>query len=257
MATENEKMAARIFLRAVLPVMKVLLNEDARLRNRFAGIHAIVQFAAEDPEGPVGAYLVFDNDGFRVEQGIADKADISFRFGSIAAMNAMFAGKPALPRIRGWHRVTLLIKVLSLLMALKILMPDQRPKDAEKKRMKVKMTFYMITTALSQYNKGGDPEMAQWTAKQPERLYQITVNDDIAAYLRVKAGKSKAGRGTYTRRRPFVHMRFDGVDGAMPVVMNDVDMVTAVRNGYLSVEGPPEYASDIGVFMMRVQDLIT
>jgi hypothetical protein len=216
-----------------------------------------VQFVARDPGGNVGACQVFDRGDFRVEQGVAENPDITFSFGKVAAMNALFAGKPALPKIKGLFKVGLLIKVLTLLLALKLLMPNNRPKDPEKRRLKVKMTFYMITTALSQFNKGGDPEMVKWTGSQPERIYQITVNDDIAAYLRVKAGKTKAGRGKYTKRRPFVHMKFNGVDGAMPVVLNDVDMVTAVKNDFLTVEGPPEYGRDIGIFMMRIQELIT
>jgi hypothetical protein len=52
-------------------------------------------------------------------------------------------------------------------------------------------------------------------------------------------------------------MKFNGVVGAMPVVLNDVDMVTAVKERFLSVEGPPEYGRDIGIFMMRIQELIT
>ena len=80
---------------------------------------------------------------------------------------------------------------------------------------------------------------------------------NIAAYLRIKAGKSKAGRGTYTKRRPFVHMKFNGIEGAFPVVMNDVDMVTAIKKGYLTVEGSPEYGRDIGDFMVRIQELVT
>jgi len=153
----------------------------------------------------------------------------------------------------------LLIKIFGLLLYLKVLMPTARPKDPFKRRMKVKLTLYMITTALSQYNKGGDPEMAKWTGKQPERIYQMSVDgeEDIAAYLRVKAGKSKAGRGIYKKRHPFVHMRFGGIDGAMPVILNDVDMVAAVKNGYLIVEGSPEYGRDVGDFMMRVQELTT
>ncbi len=260
MTTDNDRMAARIFLRAVLPVIKVLLQDDPQTGKRFANVNARVQFTAPDEtaeDGQTGACLVFENGDFRVEPEVSDRADITFSFRSLAQMNAMFAGKPALPRIKGLHKIPLLIKVLRLLLGLMILMPDKRPKDPAQRRRKVKMTFYMITTALSQYNKGGDPEMAAWTAKQPERIYQITVDDDIAAYLRVKAGKSKAGRGTYTRRRPFVHMKFDGVEGAMPVVMNDVDMVTAIKKGYLSVEGPPEYGRDVGDFMMRIQNLIT
>jgi hypothetical protein len=257
MATEKELMAARIFLRAVLPVIKVLVEEHPKIRDKFADVSARVQFTAKDPGGDIGAALVFDRGAFQVEQGLGEKADITFSFGSVAAMNAMFAGKPALPRIKGMLRVGLLIKVLTLLLALKILMPNSRPTDPEKKRLKVKMTFYMITTALSQYNKGGHPDMVKWTRPQPERIYQITVDDDIAAYLRVKAGKTKAGRGRYAKRRPFVHMKFNGVDGAMPVVLNDVDMVTAIKEGMLSVDGPPEYGRDIGDFMMQIQELIT
>lgn len=257
MASQKDMLAARIFLRAVLPVIKVLLTDDPKVAKRFANVKAKVQFVAKDPEGPVGACLVFDNGDFSVVQGLCEKPDITFSFRTVERMNAMFAGKPAIPFIRGLHRVGLLIKVFSLLMGLMILMPNARPKDPAKRRLKVKMTFYMITTALSQYNKGGDPEMVKWVSRQPERIYQITVDDGIAAYLRVKAGKSKAGRGVYARRRPFVHMKFNGVEGAMPVVLNDVDMVTAVRKGYLVVEGSPEYGANIGDFMVRIQELIT
>lgn len=257
MATESEMMAARIFLRAVLPVIKVLLEDDPKMAKRFRNVTARVQFRAKDPAGDVGASLVFDHGAFSVEQGVTPGADIEFVFRSVGRMNAMFAGKPAVPFIKGLSRVGLLIKVFSILLGLMILMPNARPKDPNKRRLKVKMTFYMITTALSQYNKGGDPEMAAWTKKQPERIYQITVDDGIAAYLRVKAGRSQAGRGVYAKRRPFVHMKFNGVEGAMPIVLNEVDMVTAVRNGYLTVEGSPEYGGNIGDFMVKIQNLIT
>lgn len=257
MATEKELLGARIFLRAVLPIIKVIINDVPKMKKKFANVKAKVQFKAKDPGGDVGSCLCFDNGDFKVEQGIVDNPDITFSFRSVERMNAMFAGKPALPMIRGILKIGLLIKVFSLLMSLMILMPNSRPTDPAKKRLKVKLTFYMITTALSQYNKGGDPEMVKWTSMQPERIYQITVDDEIAAYLRVKAGKTKAGRGTYTRRRPFVHMKFNGVDGAFPVVMNDVDMVTAIKKGYLQIEGSPEYGQNVGDFMMRIQDLIT
>ncbi len=257
MATDRELLAARIFLRAALPVIKVLLTEDPKMRKRFENVNARVQFRAKDPAGDVGACLVFENGEFRVDQELIENPDIEFVFRSVGRMVAMFAGKPALPFIRGMWKVGLLVKVFSALLGLMILMPNNRPKDPEKRRIKVKMTFYMITTALSQYNKGGDPEMVKWTSRQPERIYQITVDDDIAAWLRVKAGKTQAGRGKYTKRRPFLHMKFNGVEGAFPIVMNDVDMVTAVRNGFLNVEGSPEYGAAIGDFMMRIQNLIT
>jgi len=257
MATEKELLAARIFLRAVLPVIKVLLEDDPVVKKKFQDVRAKIQFAAGPAQNQTGAFLVFDKGAFRVEQGLCSDPDITFSFKTIAKMNGFFAGKPVIPKIKGITKAGLLIKVFGLLLGLKILMPNSSPKDPEKRRLKVKMTFYMITTALSQYNKGGDPEMVRWTGKQPERIYQISVDRDIAAYLRVKAGKTKAGRGVYTKRRPFVHMKFNGVDGAFPIVMNQVDMVSAVKKGYLSIEGSPEYGGNIGDFMVRIQNLIT
>jgi hypothetical protein len=257
MATEKEILAARIFLRAVLPVMKVVLEDDPVMKKRFENVRAKVQFAAGTDENHTGACLVFNKGEFMVEQGLCAESDITFSFNTIAKMNAFFAGKPVIPGIKGMSKVGLLLKVFGLLMSLKILMPNARPKNPEKRKLKVKMTFYMITTALSQYNKGGDPEMVKWTSRQPERVYQITVDDDIAAYLKVKAGKTKSGRGRYTQRHPFVHMKFNGVEGAFPIIMNDVDMVTAVKKGYLTIEGSPEYGGNIGDFMVRIQNLIT
>ena len=257
MTTQQEVMTSRIILRAMLPVLKILVSEDPDMKNKFKGINAKIQFFAYNDNEKTGACLVFNNGDLEIEQGLAEKPDVVFSFSSLKKMNDFFGGKLVLPSISGWFNIFLIIKIFSLLLAMKILMPESRPDDPLKKRLKVKMSFYMITTALSQYNKAGDPEMVKWTKKQPDRIYQISVDDDIAAYLRVKAGKSKAGRGVYKRKRPFVHLNFNGVEGAFPVVMNDVDMVSAVRKNYLVIEGSPEYGADLGNFMKRIQNLLT
>lgn len=257
MATERELLTARIFLRALFPVMKVVLSDVPSMKKKFEGMTAKIQFAAKNGSGELGAYLDFKNGELEIMQGICDNPDIRFGFSSVKKMNDMLAGKPVIPKIKGFLKIGLLIKVFSLLMSLKILMPNAKPKAEDKKRLKIKMTIYMITTALSQYNKGGDPEMVRWTSKQPERIYQMSVeNEDIAAYFRVKAGKSKAGRGFYKKRRPFVHMKFNGIDGALPIILNEVSMVDAIKNKFLSLEGSPEYGRDIGDFMMRIQNMI-
>ena len=54
--------------------------------------------------------------------------------------------------------------------------------------------------------------------------------------------------------RPFVHLRFHGVDGALPVLLKDVDFVESVARGYVTVEGSPEYAAALNDFMQRIQD---
>ena len=258
MATEKELLVSRIFLRAVLPVIKVMLEDDPKTRARFQGVNAVVQFVARDAAGPVGAHLKFSNGAFAVGQGIADQADLTFGFSSVGKMNAMFAGKPVLPSIKGLRKLGLVIKVFGLLLGLKILMPNAKPKTAEQARLKVKMTLYMVTTALSQLNKAGDPEMVKWTTKQPDRIYQWSCEPEgIACYLRVKAGKTKAGRGYYTRKKPFVHMKFNGIDGAIAILLKDAEFVPAVAKGYVSVEGAPEYAAQLNDFMQRVQAITT
>ncbi len=258
MATERELLAARLFTHAVFPVIKVILNDDPKMKKKFSDVTANIQFVARDAAGDAGAWLVFNKGEFRVEQGICPAPDITFSFSSVKKMNDMLAGKPVLPSIKGITKFGLLMKVMSLLLALKIMMPNARPKDIDRKRLKVKLAFYMITTALSQYNKGGDAGMVKWTTKQPDRIYQITVDgEDIAAYLRVKAGKSKAGRGVYMRKRPFIHMRFSGIDGALAVLLKDAEFVEGVAKGYVSIEGAPEYAAQLNDFMQRIQAMLT
>ncbi len=275
MTDQRERLATHLFFKAALPVMKVVLEDDPVMARRFAGVSGVVQFYARDPEEPAAAYLKFTNGALEIVVGEAEGPDLTFWFPRIETMNNMLRGRPVLPVILGLvkpsdlkspmklagrsaKRAILLGKVFSLLMSLKLMMPSARPTEPLKKWLKVKMAFYMVTTALSQYNKGGDPEMMAWTKKQPDRIYQITVDPGgIAAYVRVKGGHTKAGRGTYTRRRPFVHMRFNGVDGALAVLLKDVEFVEGVAKGCVRIEGSPEYAAQLNDFMQKIQSMLT
>ena len=263
-ARTREFLRTRLFLRAALPCVKVMLEDDPATKKRFKGVNAVVQFVARNQPRAVGAYLWFESGEVRVEQGFWDAGggapspDITFTFASLQKLNDFFAGKTVLPGIKGFGKPRLLTKVVRLLLALKLMLPSAQPKDAAKRRLKLKLTLYMITTALSQYNKGGDPEMERWTARQPDRIYQFSVEPEgIAAYLRVRGGQTKAGRGVYERRRPFVHMRFHGVDGALAVMNKEVDFVDGVGKGLVRIDGSPEYAANLNDFMMRVQGLLT
>jgi hypothetical protein len=258
MADDQALLTTRICLRAVLPVIKVLLEDDPKTARRFAAVDAVVQFKARHENGFVGAHLKFTDGRFEVVQELVERPDLEFRFGSVPKMNAMFAGKLVVPSIRGWTRLGLLWKVLMVLMGLKLLMPDRRPRSPEQARLKVKMTLYMATAALSQLNKAGDAEMTRWTGKQPERVYQWSVGgEDIACYLKVKAGNSKAGRGLYTGRKPFVHTRFRSVADALPLLANEVDTVEAMRQGLVVVDGSPEYGGQVSDFMLRIAKMLT
>jgi len=263
MPLSDEQVTSRIVLRAVLPVIKVMLEDDPAIKQAFEGVSGTVQFLAEDSDGSVGACLVFENGALTVEQGIGENADLLFAFPSLKAMNDMFRGKPVLPKIgpllRGaLKNFGLLVKTFKVLLGMKLLMPEAKPKTPEKAYLKVKMTLYMVSTALSQLNKAGDPDMHAWTSKQPERIYQWSVDGtDIACYLKMKAGNTKAGRGLYERRKPFVHMRFSSVDAALPVLASSVDTVSAIAQGLVVNDGSPEYGGRIGDFMMKISTLLS
>ena len=259
MTDARTQLKTRILLRAALPVAKVALAEDPIIKRLVARKSGTVQFMAKNGATPVGAAWVFTDGALSVEQGVREESDVTLRFASPEKLNAFLGGQPVLPRIKGLRHLGLLLCTVPLLLKLKLLLPNARPTDPLNKRLKVKMSMYMITTALSQYNKGGDEEMVKWTGKQPDRIYQLQVESDpdIAAYLRVRGGKTKAGRGIYTRKRPFVLMKFRDIDSALKVMQKEVELVEALSQGHLTLEGSPEYTAHINDFMTRIQELVT
>jgi hypothetical protein len=262
--TAADIMTAKLFFNAVFPVMQVVLEDDPVMKARFAGVKAVVQIGAKNAGGEeafLACRLVFDNGAFSVVQGPAENPGIALTFSSPAKMNAMFRGSPALPAVKGIGKPGTLIKVFSLLMSLMIMTPSSRPKDPARQKLKVKMSLYMITRALSVYNKLGDPDMAEWCRRQPDRIYQFLVDGGpepaAAAYLRVKAGKSKSGRGVYARRSPFVLFHFFSVSGALKVLLKDVGFVEGVEQGCVEIVGSPEYAMYLNDFMSILQGMLT
>jgi hypothetical protein len=261
-ASEQDIMTARLFFRAAFPVMKVPLNDDPKMKKLFENVEGKVQFSADNGEEKIGSYLTFDKGEFTATEGLCGDPEITMHFSSVEKLNIMLGGGSALPKIKGFRHFGLLIKVFRLLMSLKLMMPTARPKDPLKQHMKVKMSIYMITTALSTLNKLGDSGMKEWTSKQPDRIYQFVVEPydeekGIAAYLRVKAGNTKAGRGIYKRRRPFVHFRFKTVEGALKVLLKEVEFVEAVEKGCVAIDGSPEYSAQLNDFMAVLQAKMT
>ena len=96
--------------------------------------------------------------------------------------------------------------------------------------------------------------MRDLTEPSPDRVYAFSVDGrpDLGAYFRIKAGKSKAFRGEYTRSAPFFTMRFDSVDSALGTLLQTDDMLEAASSGRLTMAGSPEYGAELGALMMTV-----
>lgn len=253
MSTRDE-LRTRLFLNAALPLTKIVREQDKWMRLLTKNMTAVVQFQVKGTE--TGAHLIFENDALEVKQGLHEKPTVAFAFKDNADLNTFFAGGLALPSIKGLYRLDVVLRTVPLLLGLKLLMPDADPKDPEKQALKVKLLLYMVTTALSQLNKAGEESMVAMTSKSPDRIYQWIVEGGPAAYLRMKAGKTKAGRGVYTRRRPFVLMRFPNIEGAYQVLTSKVALVEAVKQGFVVTEGAMEYSKEIGLRMQFIEELL-
>jgi hypothetical protein len=53
-----------------------------------------------------------------------------------------------------------------------------------------------------------------------------------------------------------VHIRFAGVDDALPILLNDIEFVQAVGRNLVTIEGSPEYGANLNDFMQRIQALV-
>lgn len=141
-----------------------------------------------------------------------------------------------------------LLKMSSLLTAKSI------PEDEDTKLLLTKCYFYLLSSGISQLNKLGHPDVHGWTLKSPDRVYAWAVNghDEISAYLRIKAGKSRAGRGEYKRAMPFFTLRFDSLDSALGILLGLDDMLESAKAGKLIMEGAPEFGGQLGEYMLTV-----
>lgn len=265
-ATQQDILTAKLFIKAAFPVLKVVLEEDPAFTAKWKDTKAVVQFRAANDDGDIVAHLLFDNLDLKVVMGeYEEKPDIEFTFSSVKKMVTMLKGGPAVPDIGSLlksiaKKPGLTLNTLMALMKLKLMLPTAKVKDDLNKYLKVKLSLYMITTALSTANKLGWEGIKDWTM-QPDRIYQFAVGDlsnpQIACYLRVKGGNSKAGRGIYERKTPFVLFHFANVDGALNVLLKKKEFVKAVEDKDVEVVGAPEYGVQLNDIMAVLQDLLT
>ncbi|MBE5997067.1 MAG: hypothetical protein E7240_06920 [Lachnospiraceae bacterium] len=260
-ASQQEIMAAKLFFNAAFPTMQVLLDDDYKLTKKFHRFSGVVQFGAKNDGELLCCHMIFDNGKLTVKEGPAEKADLTLTFSSVKKMLAILKGGLAMPSIKGDVRI--LPRFLTLLLGLMIMTkPNDKLKDEGEKALKVKCSLYMITRALSQYNKLGDPDMREFCERQPDRIYQFQVEhngipDYIACYLRIKAGNSKSGHGMYKRRTPFVLFHFYSLEGALKVLGKEVEFVEATEKGYVETVGSPEYALYLNDYMAVLQAMLT
>jgi hypothetical protein len=265
LASKEDNLTNKIFLSAALPLVKVIATDIPKLAKKFEHTHAVIQISALDPESPVGkvaTHFVINAGEWIVHNDKVDKKPhIELEFKSIEAMNGFFKGKigPAtLPKMRGVKNTGTFLAFMQVLLKMSALLGAKAPpEDEETKKLLVKCFFYLLSSGISTLNKQGHEDVHNWALKSPDRVYAWAVNGypELSAYIRVKAGKSRAGRGEYKRALPFFTLRFNNLDSALGILMSIDDMLEATKAGRLIMDGAPEFGAQVGEFMLIVGGL--
>lgn len=246
--------SARIFLDAVIPLFKEVALYQ--FPDKFANKQGVVQFRVNSPEGDWGTHFTIDKGEIITSLGVIDSPTVELYFKSVDFFNAFFKGKTKkLPKIKGFGRLGLLAATFKTLLKISALLNmKEAPKDAETQKLLAKLYFYLLSSGISVLNKAGHPDVVKWSKPSPDRVYAFTIDgeEDLAAFVRVKAGKTKASRGRYKRSKPFMEMNFADVQSALGILMQTADMLALTAEKKLNMKGAPEYGAKLGDLMMLV-----
>lgn len=255
-----------VFVNAVIPVLKPIIEQTPRLTKAFATLNGVVQITAltggvSEVSGRPGrraTHMIVEEGQIRMKLGEHPAPNLEIEFPNEAALNAFFLGGLRLPKLRGaaGNPKLLVATVRALLTMSSLLGSTEAPKDPATQALLVKSMFYLLTTGISQLNKAGHPKVKAWTSRQPDRAFELQVkgHPELGAYLRVKAAKSKAFRGQYTRAKPFFAMSFADLPSALGVLLGTADMLQFTRESKIEMLGAPEYGGELGDLMFLVGD---
>lgn len=248
----REQLRARVFVRAMVPLLELVVREHPAMAKAFANVDATVQVAVDG--SPLGARLVFSGGALTVSHA-SGPADLAFTFRDVAALNAFFGGSLSMPSVGGALRhPVLLTRVARLFATLNMLQPQEAPPDAA---LRVTLLLRLVTRALAELLHGGHAGMTALTLGSPDRVYQWSVaREGIACWLRMKDGKVLTGHGPCPAREPFVHFVFPDADAALSVLTATDGQMDGVRGGAVEVIGSPEYSRKISLLMQQVDQLL-
>jgi len=261
--SQNDLYAARVFFNSALPLLKVVIDQSPELRKKFAGKSFVFQVAALYPEaegGKMATHLKAENGVLTCHVSeIHPSPDIEFLFPDLHQFIRFFSGKgKPLPKMKGAaSRFGIFLSLMQALLKMAgLLQAAEPPKSAEDRALLVMLYFYLLSNGISQLNKAGEPKIRAWALNSPDRTYAFAVSGYplLQSYIRVKEGRTKAGRGAYPRCQPFLTLRFDSPEHALDILMGRGGMIDYMANQYLTVEGAPEFAALLGEFLFLVGD---
>ncbi|MBQ1451927.1 MAG: hypothetical protein II473_04160 [Clostridia bacterium] len=264
MPNDETRYINKVFMAGALPLMKVIATDDPLINKLYTllRINAVYQVSAKTSgKGKEAVHFIVEDGVWEVHQGVyTGRKRISgeLAFSSMEKMNAFMKGDfSQLPffKIRSLPKFALFMMVLLKMSS--VLTATEIPEDEKTQLLTIKCFFYLLSTGISALNKMGNPKVAEWVKKSPDRCYQFEVigYPDLAAYLHVGNGQSKAGKGLYPRSDPFFTMAFDCPVSALMILMGKGDMFKMTANRQLIMKGGPEFGVQLSEYMFYIQEL--
>ena len=261
MPSDEVRYTNKVFMAGAMPLLKTIATDVPELKKKFEGVDAIYQVSAKvNAEDKEAVHFIIENGELTVKLGeyLGQKnIDAELAFPSMEKMNEFMKGKvanllPAL-RIKNFGKF---LKFMQVLLKMSSLLGIKDPDSVDEPTaiLLCKLYFYLLSSGISQLNKLGHPDIHEWALKSPDRCYQWEVigHPECTAYIRIKAGKSRAGRGEYKRAKPFFNMKFDCPKSALMILLGTGDMFKMTAEKQLIMDGGPEFGVQIGDYMMLV-----
>ncbi len=263
MPNEETRYANKVFMAGALPLMKIIATDVPELRRLFKipKINAVYQVSAKADGKKEAVHFVVTKGEWEVGFGEykgPEQIDGELAFSSMEKMNAFMKGDMTkLPFIKIKNVAKFGLFMAVLLKMANLLQMSEPPEDEKTAVFLCKLYFALLSTGISALNKMGHPEISSWAKASPDRCYQWEVVDhpECTAYLRVKEGNTKAGKGEYPRSKPFFTMKFDCAHSALLILMEIGDMFQMTADSKLIMEGGPEFGVQLGDHMTTVGHL--
>lgn len=260
--TQGDKYALRIFFFSALPLLKVIAETDPSYVKKFKGKSFVFQVSVLSDEfkktGKLATHFVVENGAWTTHVcETHEKPDIELEFPTVEKFILFFTGKGMpLPKMKGVLKNfgKFVAILLTLLRMAGLLQAKDAPAKLEDQTMLIKLYFYLLSNGISQLNKVGHKATKAFTETSPDRTYAYAVEgyEDLQAWLRVKQGNTVAGHGEFKRCKPFLTMKFDTPMHALDILMSKGDMVEYIKQGFLTIEGAPEFGAVLGGLMLDV-----
>lgn len=254
--TADDALRARVFLRAVLPLVSLVAERSKAL----SASQGAIELSLSD--GSLVSTLHLDGARARVAHERCERADVRWVFRDARSLEDFFVGRPSLPKISPWMGLAsprLSARALQLLLGLRVLDPRNNPPtlSLEDKRLRVRMLLALVTRAIAELHRCGWAPARALTKVDRERVFQWTIAETgDGAFLRVRPDRAHAGTGAYGSREPFVHTVFRDVDSAFAALTASASQMEGFRGGAVVTHGSPEYVRKVSYLMQQVDAML-